>query len=132
MREGRLECSNMSRDALYKSRKGRLRREVPGESWVKLARKAVCSVRFGWEFSEQTANCKNTHVRKDTPGRHPGRLQVANLESSKRCSCMPVIRLVRLRRALGGVIPSFDPIPTAQAVMEVGRHGNGAEQVMAQ
>ena len=43
-------------------------------------------------------------------GRHPDKLQVANLEPSKRCSRMPLIGLVRLRRALEGVIPSFDPI----------------------
>lgn len=55
----------------------------------------------------------NTHARKGTPGRHPGRFQVANLEPSKRCSCMPLIGLVRLRRALEGAIPSFDPIRSA-------------------
>jgi hypothetical protein len=52
----------------------------------------------------------NTHARKGTPGRHPGRFQVANLVPSKRCSRMPLIGLVRLRRALEGAIPSFDPI----------------------
>lgn len=61
----------------------------------------------------QTAN---THVRKDTPGRHPGRLQVANLKPSKRCSCMPLIGLVRLRWALEGAIPFFDPISATGAV----------------
>jgi hypothetical protein len=52
----------------------------------------------------------NTHARKGVPGRHPGRFQVANLEPSKRCSRMPLIGLVRLRRALEGATPSFDPI----------------------
>lgn len=55
----------------------------------------------------------NTHARKGTPGRHPGRFQVANLEPSKRCSRMPLVGLVRLRRALEGVTPSFDPIQPA-------------------
>lgn len=44
------------------------------------------------------------------PGRHPDRHQVANLMPSKRCSRMPLIGLVRLRWALKGVIPFFDPI----------------------
>lgn len=73
----------------------------------------------------------NTHARKGTPGRHPGRFQVANLEPSKRCSRMPLIGLVRLRWALEGAIPSFDPIQLASRRQEVGRHGNGIWQAMA-
>lgn len=76
----------------------------------------------------QTAN---THAREGMPGRHPGRFQVANLEPSKRCSRMPLIGLVRLRRALEGAIPSFDPIQPALCWQDVGRHGNGVRQAMA-
>ena len=76
----------------------------------------------------QTAN---THARKGKSGRHPDRFQVANLEPSKRCSRMPLVGLVRLRRALGGAIPSFDPIQLASGRQDVGRHGNGVRQEMA-
>lgn len=65
----------------------------------------------------QTAN---THARKGMSGRHPDRFQDANLESSKRCSRMPLIGLVRLRRALEGVIPSFDPIQPVPAGRRLG------------
>jgi len=77
----------------------------------------------------QTAN---THARKGTPGRHPGRFRVANLEPSKRCSRMPLIGLVRLRWALEGATPSFDPIQPVSCRQDVGRHGNGTGQEMAQ
>jgi hypothetical protein len=59
----------------------------------------------------------NTHVRKDMPGRHPGRFQIASLELSKHCSCMPLVGLVRLRRAQEGEIPFFDPIRTTGGVV---------------
>lgn len=73
----------------------------------------------------------NTHARKGTSGRHPDRFQPASLESSKRCSRMPLVGLVRLRWALEGAIPSFDPIQLASGQQDVGRHGNGARQAMA-
>ena len=39
---------------------------------------------------------------------------------------MPLVGLVRLRRALGGEIPPFDPIK----IQYVGRHGNGTQKEM--
>lgn len=59
----------------------------------------------------------NTHVRKDTPGCPPGRFQIASLESSKRCSCMPLVGLVRLRWELEGETPFIDPIHTTGGVV---------------
>lgn len=75
-----------------------------------------------WAFGQQPEGppgrppTANTHARKGTSGRHPGRLQAASLEPSKRCSRMPLIGLVRLRRAQGGVIPPFDPIHAIEAI----------------
>lgn len=68
-------------------------------------RYALCS-----ELIVQTATCRIHIVRKGMPGRHPGRYLVASQVSSKRCSRMPLIGLVRLRWALEGETPSFDPI----------------------
>lgn len=52
-------------------------------------------------------------------------LEFVGLPSYRQCcrSRIPVIGFVRLRRALGGVIPLFDPIPWESR--EIGRHGNG-------
>lgn len=73
----------------------------------------------------------NTHARKGTSGRHLDRFRAASLEPSKRCSRVPLIGLARLRRALEGATPSFDPIQSVSRRQDVGRHGNGARQAMA-
>lgn len=100
--------------SLYKVGQSCLQSRSSGEGLNNLVGTAVCPVKpsahgqRGQRAGRQTAN---THARKGMPGRHPGRLQVAILEPSKRCSRMPIIGLVRLRRALEGATPSFDPIP---------------------
>jgi len=88
-------------------------------------RYALCSERIA-----QTATCWIHIVWKDIPSCHLGRYLVASQVSSKRCSCMPLIRLVRLRWALEGETPSFDPIyPTEWqgrwATRKRHRAGNG-------
>jgi hypothetical protein len=89
-------------------------------------RYALCS-----ELIAQTATCRIHIVLKDIPSCHLGRYLVASQVSSKRCSRMPLIGLVRLRWALEGETPSFDPIYSKAMAKGVGRRGNGAWQEMA-
>jgi len=81
-------------------------------------------------LSERTARLQTHTSERTRRNAIPTGIRVANPELSKRCSRMPLIGLVRLRRALEGVTPSFDPIAPVPPA-EVGRHGNGARQAMA-
>ena len=119
--------------ALYRSRTDRFFGQLPAKVGMIRKRGALLGEPSdeGWKVQRAGRQTANTHARKGMPGRHPGRFQVANLEPSKRCSRMPLIGLVRLRRALEGVTPSFDPIQLTPSSAEVGRHGNGVRQAMA-
>jgi hypothetical protein len=116
---------------LYRDVETRIARECARRKPARFACKALRSVSLRRGFSERTAKTANTHARKGTSGRHPDRYQVANLIPSKRCSRVPLIGLARLRRALEGVTPSFDPIQLVSGRQDVGRHGNGVRQEMA-
>lgn len=92
-----------------------------GESWAGSQARRLARWTFEHDRVQRAGRqTANTHARKGMSGRHPDRFQVANLESSKRCSRMPLVGLVRLRWALEGATPSFDPIPPARRRQRLG------------
>lgn len=106
-------------EALYENRTDVFARAGnQAKAWVTRMRGGLLGASLGTDLRVRRAGRQtvNTHAREGMPGRHPGRFQVANLEPSKCCSRMPLIGLVRLRRALEGATPSFDPIRATGAV----------------
>jgi hypothetical protein len=118
VRRNDVPCRAWTRNAIQGQDSPVCKARSRSESPDNLASTAACPVSLrpnARGFSEQAAKLQTHTPERACRDANPGRFQVANLEPSKRCSRMPLIGLVRLRRALEGAIPSFDPIWPALA-----------------